>query len=115
MGIYNSLPIVARALSSQIGLNVSVGGNEAYATETGAGFLINLPFFKDAEMLANPLLGYAVHEAAHIRFTDFGDLKIFIQEHMESDKYNVEVLRHLVNLCEDLRIERAMSCRYPVH
>lgn len=57
MGIYNSLPIVARALSSQIGLNVSVGGNEAYATETGAGFLINLPFFKDAEMLANPLLG----------------------------------------------------------
>ena len=25
---------------------------------------------------------------------DFGDLKIFIQEHMESDKYNVEVLRH---------------------
>ena len=40
MGIYNSLPIVARALSSQIGLNVSVGGNEAYATETGAGFLI---------------------------------------------------------------------------
>ena len=113
MGIYNSLPIVARALSSQIGLNVSVGGNEAYATETGAGFLINLPFFKDAEMLANPLLGYAVHEAAHIRFTDFGDLKIFIQEHMESDKYNVEVLRHLVNLCEDLRIERAMSCRYP--
>jgi hypothetical protein len=32
---------------------------------------------------------------------------------MESDKYNVEVLRHLVNLCEDLRIERAMSCRYP--
>lgn len=113
MGIYNSLPIVARALSSQIGLNVSVGGNEAYATETGAGFLINIPFFKDAEMLANPLLGYAVHEAAHIRFTDFGDLKIFMQEHMKSDKYNVEVLKHLVNLCEDLRIERAMSCRYP--
>lgn len=113
MGIYNSLPIVARALSSQIGLNVSVGGSEAYATETSAGYLINLPFFKDADFIADPLLGYAVHEAAHIRFTDFGELNKFIKKQTASSTYNIEVLRHLVNICEDLRIERAMSRRYP--
>lgn len=127
MGIYNSLPIVARALGDQLNINVTVGGSDAYASVDGGKGSINIPFYKDAESISDAILGFTVHEAAHIRFTefdlltpalnalsgqsvevrnDFGDL-------IASGRYNRKVLHSLWNIAEDLRIERSIVRMYP--
>ncbi|MBQ0600807.1 VWA domain-containing protein [Klebsiella oxytoca] len=127
MGIYNSLPIVARALSDQLNINVTVGGSDAYASVVNGKGSINIPFYKDAESISDAILGFTVHEAAHIRFTefdlltpalnalsgqpvevrnDFGDL-------VSSGRYNKKVLHSLWNIAEDLRIERSIVRVFP--
>ena len=64
MGIYNSLPIVARALSSTLAVEITVGGDTAYAGVHNGKGIINIPFLNNADSLANAILGYTVHEAA---------------------------------------------------
>lgn len=112
MGIYNSLPIVARALSDQFGVKVTVGGSTAYASQQGTSFTINIPFYKDAEELSDVLLGYLVHEAAHVKYTEFPILVEGIPARAKQG-YNPSVLHQLVNITEDLRIERAIGRRFP--
>ncbi|MDS0908750.1 VWA domain-containing protein [Morganella morganii] len=112
MGIYNSLPVVARALSDQLGVNVTVGGSTACASQQGSSFTINIPFYKDAEKLSDVLLGYLVHEAAHVKYTEFPILKEDIPARAKQG-YNPSVLGKLVNITEDLRIERAIGRRFP--
>lgn len=112
MGIYNSLPIVARALSDQFGVKVTVGGSTAYASQQGDSFTINIPFYQNAEKLSDVLLGYLVHEAAHVRYTEFPILKDGIPARAKQG-YNPSVLHQLVNITEDLRIERAIGRRFP--
>lgn len=112
MGIYNSLPVVARALSDQFGVNVTIGGSTAYASQQGNSFTINIPFYQDAEQLSDVLLGYLVHEAAHVKYTEFPILKDGIPARAKQG-YNPSVLHQLVNITEDLRIERAISRRFP--
>lgn len=112
MGIYNSLPIVARALSDQFGVKVTVGGSTAYASQQGDAFTINIPFYQNAEKLSDVLLGYLVHEAAHVRYTEFPILKDGIPARAKQG-YNPSVLHQLVNITEDLRIERAIGRRFP--
>ncbi|HCL5580944.1 TPA: VWA domain-containing protein [Citrobacter freundii] len=127
MGIYNSLPIVARALGDQLNITVTVGGSDAYASVVDGKGSINIPFYKDAESISDAILGFTVHEAAHIRFTefdllspalnalsgqsveirnDFGDL-------VASGRYNKKVLHSLWNIAEDLRIERSIVRLFP--
>lgn len=112
MGIYNSLPIVARALSDQLGVTVTVGGSTAYASQQGNSFTINIPFYQDAEKLSDVLLGYLVHEAAHVKYTEFPILVEGIPARAKQG-YNPSVLHQLVNITEDLRIERAIGRRFP--
>ncbi|WP_272570341.1 VWA domain-containing protein [Providencia sp. PROV255] len=112
MGIYNSLPVVARALSDQLGVTVSVGGSTAYASQQGHSFTINIPFYQDAEKLSDVLLGYLVHEAAHVKYTEFPILVDGIPARAKQG-YNPSVLHQLVNITEDLRIERAIGRRFP--
>lgn len=127
MGIYNSLPIVARALGDQLNITVTVGGSDAYASVVDGKGSINIPFYKDAESISDAILGFTVHEAAHIRFTefdllspalnalsgqsveirnDFGDL-------VSTGRYNKKVLHSLWNIAEDLRIERSIVRLFP--
>lgn len=112
MGIYNSLPVVACALSDQFGVNVTVGGSTAYASQQGNSFTINIPFYQDAEKLSDVLLGYLVHEAAHVKYTEFPILVDGIPARAKQG-YNPSVLHQLVNITEDLRIERAIGRRFP--
>lgn len=127
MGIYNSLPIVARALGDQLNTTVTVGGSDAYATMNNGKGTINIPFYRDAEKLSDPILGFTVHEAAHIRFTDFDLLDsalnvlagqpVMVENEfgniVESGRYNKHVLHELWNIAEDLRIERAIVRVFP--
>ncbi|EOC0012483.1 VWA domain-containing protein, partial [Cronobacter turicensis] len=126
-GIYNSLPVVARALADQLDITVTVGGSDAYASSNGGKPLINIPFYKDAESLSDAILGFTIHEAAHIRFTEFDlltpalnrlseqspDVKDEFGVLVASGRYNKKVLHSLWNIAEDLRIERSIVRLFP--
>lgn len=96
-----SLPIVAQALGDKLGVKVVIGQTQGAMTDGKTIFLPPLPA-DDAKtlVLAN---GYIDHEAAHVRFSDDKPFK-----HMKS-----ELEKHVTNLFEDIRIEKAMGRLYP--
>ena len=87
----DTLPILAAAYGRQFGVSVRIGGDQAYTN----GQIIQLPLIENPD-LKNVVLCYLIHEAAHIRFTDFS-----IQKESE--------FQHtLRNIFEDVRIEKGM-------
>lgn len=93
----NALPIVAAAYAEKFGVKISIGGNVAYTD----GESINLPVIPENAPQAQAVWGYLAHEGAHIRFTDFG-----VQR-------RPGIHSELVNIIEDMRIERQMIRTYP--
>lgn len=71
--IINALPLVADALGRKYGVKVIIGGKKA-CTNGATIHLPALPVDSD-ETLLNAARGYIDHEAAHLRFTDFGALR----------------------------------------
>ena len=97
----NAFPIVAAALGNKFGVKVSVGGDDAYTT----GDRIHLPALDtDDSNIKDVAWGYLAHEAAHVRFTDFGEFR-------NADTNPLR--KHIVNILEDIRIEKAMQEPYP--
>lgn len=99
--IYNALPIVAAHYGEQFGVKVVVGGSEA-ATD---GKTVFIPNVSDSFPDHNIVWGYLGHEAAHIRFTNF--------EIFGSIPANQSIRRALLNVIEDVRIEKAMAEKFP--
>lgn len=93
----NALPIVAAAYAERLGVKISIGGDVAYTD----GESINLPVIPENAPQAQAVWGYLAHEGAHIRFTDFG-----VQR-------RPGIHSELVNVIEDMRIERLMIRTYP--
>jgi len=97
----NAFPIVAAALGNKFGVKVSVGGEDAYTT----GDRIHLPALDtDDSNIKDVAWGYLAHEAAHVRFTDFGEFR---------NAATSPLRKHIVNILEDIRIEKAMQEPYP--
>jgi len=97
----NSFPIVAAALGNKFGVKVSVGGEDAYTT----GDRIHLPALDtDDSNIKDVAWGYLAHEAAHVRFTDFGEFR---------NAATSPLRKHIVNILEDIRIEKSMQEPYP--
>ena len=97
----NAFPIVAAALGNKFGVKVSVGGEDAYTT----GNRIHLPALDtDDSNIKDVAWGYLAHEAAHVRFTDFGEFR---------NAATNSLRKHIVNILEDIRIEKAMQEPYP--
>ena len=94
--IFRSLPIVANAIGRSCGVNVYLGGDVACTD----GKNIYLPVADDISQQA--LLGFLLHEAAHVRFSDFEVVKTISNE----------VIRHIANAYEDARIERELGSIY---
>lgn len=100
--ILNCLPLLASALGDRYGVKVEIGGTRAYTN----GKTIQIPALptncdKTAIALAK---GYVDHESAHIRHTDFNQLRL---AHMDS------VTSHICNSIEDWRVEKCLSELYP--
>ena len=97
--LQRALPIVGAALGRKLGVQVEVSGRNAFTD----GKRIVLPAF-DPERPDQALKtwGFLSHEAAHIRYTDFG-----------LDQGGSALRRRLTNLLEDIRIERALGREYP--
>ena len=97
----NAFPIVAAALGNKFGVNVSVGGSDAYTT----GKRINIPAYNlEDPSYKDVAWGYLAHEAAHVRFTDFA---VF------GNAATNPIRKQIVNILEDIRIEKLMQDTYP--
>ena len=97
--LLGALPILAAMLGQKLGVQVVIGGSRAYAD----GQTICLPTLPpDADpslaILAN---GYIDHEAAHIRYTDFGIER------------PTGLTGRIANILEDARIERRLGDYFP--
>ncbi|MBK8168567.1 MAG: hypothetical protein IPK64_21680 [bacterium] len=97
--LLGALPIIAKAVGDRLGVRVVIGQTDEAETD---GDTIHLPALpaEDAALaaLAN---GFIDHEAAHVRFTDFGVPK------------GDGLAGQLANVLEDARVERALCARYP--
>jgi cobaltochelatase CobT len=97
----NAFPIVAAALGNKFGVNVKVGGSDAFTD----GKTINLPAYNlEDSSYKDVAWGYLAHEAAHVRFTDFTDF---------TNATTSPIRKSIVNILEDIRIEKSMIQIYP--
>ncbi len=97
--LQRALPIVGSALGRKLGVQVEVSGQRACTD----GERILIPAFDpECPEQEAKVWGYLSHEAAHVRYTDFG-----------LDQSGSPLRHRLTNLLEDIRIEGAMSREYP--
>lgn len=97
----NAFPIVAAALGNKLGVKVRVGGQDA---ETD-GDTITVPAYDgDNPGYRDVAWGYLAHEAGHVRYTAFD---YFAQA------ASVPIRKAILNVLEDVRIERRLAERYP--
>lgn len=92
-----ALPIVAQAWGQKMGVKVVVGGNTAMTD----GKTIVVPNVNESFGSLEPIWGYLLHEAQHVKDTDF------------SVERRGEFFSSLVNIFEDVRIERDAINEYP--
>ena len=97
--LLGALPILAAMLGQKLGVKVVIGGNRA-CTDGQTICLPALPPDADPSLaiLAN---GYIDHEAAHVRYTDFGIEK------------PTGLTGLITNALEDVRIERLLGECFP--
>ena len=97
----DAFPIVAAALGNNLGVRVMVTGQTARTD----GEMIVIPAY-DGEnpKYRNVAWGYLAHEAAHIRYTDFGVFK---------SACTTPIRKAILNIIEDVRIEKRLAESYP--
>lgn len=100
-GINNALPIIAAAYGRKFGVHVQVGGTQASTN----GKTIRIPEINDTPAAKTLAWGYLTHEAAHVRHTDFRTF--------DATGRQGALVKYLVNVLEDVRVEAAMIHDYP--
>lgn len=100
--VMRSLPLVARVLGRKYGVQVEMGGMNAYTD----GKTIHLPALPSEvpDTLLAMARGYLDHEAAHVRETDFLAL-----EHAKLTPLEM----HVWNTLEDWRVEHKLAAIFP--
>ena len=97
----SAFPIVAAALGNKFGVKVRVGGQDAYTD----GKSITLPAYNlEDPSYKNIAWGFLAHEAGHLRFSDFIEVR---------NSATSPIRKTIVNILEDIRIEKSMIEIYP--
>lgn len=97
----NAFLIVASALGNKLGVKVRVHGGDAYTD----GDVINVPAYDGEDPgYLDVAWGYLAHEAAHVRYTDFEEFR---------RGATTPVRKTVLNILEDVRIERELGRVYP--
>lgn len=99
----SQLERLARTLTEQFGVNVICQGDQAWTD----GRQIVLPSLPEpmAEPLERMMVGYLDHEMAHVAFSDFSVVKVFLDRYPGCEA--------LLNVVEDALIERRAMKRWP--
>lgn len=101
LNLLQAYPIVAAALGRRLGVRVEIHGDRARTN----GNIIQLPATSDESAEYREVAwGYLAHEAAHLRWTDFD---IF------QSAGTLPIRQSLLNIIEDIRIERNLVNLYP--
>ena len=96
-----AFPIVAAALGNRLGVRVMVTGQTARTD----GDMIVIPAYDGEDPNYRDVAwGYLAHEAAHIRYTDFGVFKTAC---------TTPIRKAILNILEDVRIEKRLAESYP--
>ena len=95
--LMGTLPIYGQHLAEQTGVQVIVGGRIAHTD----GKKVHVPFTEDDLPLS---FGYVAHECSHVRNTD---MAVF------QEAAPVPFRKNLLNVLEDIRIERLSMDQYP--
>jgi cobalamin biosynthesis protein CobT len=100
--VMRSLPLVASVLGRKYGVQVEMGGMDAYTD----GKTIHLPALPSEvpDTLLAMARGYLDHEAAHVRETDFSALELARLTPLEM---------HVWNTLEDWRVEHKLAAIFP--
>lgn len=100
--VMRSLPLVASVLGRKYGVQVEMGGSDAYTD----GKTIHLPALPSEvpDTLLAMARGYLDHEAAHVRETDFSALEQARLTPLEM---------HVWNTFEDWRVEHKLAAIFP--
>jgi cobaltochelatase CobT len=97
----SAFPIVAAALGNKFGVKVRVGGQDAYTD----GKSITLPAYNlEDPSYKNIAWGFLAHEAGHLRFSDFIEIR---------NTATSPIRKTIINILEDIRIEKSMIEIYP--
>ena len=97
--LHKAFPIVAAAIGERFGIQVAIGGDQAYTD----GKMIQLPAYNGNDPNYHTVAwGLLAHEAAHIRYSDF-----------TLDYGTSELRRRLAGAIEDVRIEDALANEFP--
>ena len=94
-----ALPIVATAYGEQFGVNVVLSGTDACTD----GKTIVLPLLDNMSELKDVLFGYLAHESSHVRDSNFNVI----------GKCKSELEKVMLNVIEDIRIERLIQDEFP--
>ena len=98
--LVKSLPIVAKALGRNMGVKVELDASHAW-TDGNVIYLPSLPMQDPGvETLG---LGYIIHEAGHIRYSDFS---------IDYAEFS-PIVRKLIGIMEDIRMEKCIIRDYP--
>ena len=98
--LVKSLPIVAKALGRNMGVKVELDASHAW-TDGNVIYLPSLPLQDPGvETLG---LGYIIHEAGHIRYSDFS---------IDYAEFS-PIVRKLIGIMEDIRMEKCIIRDYP--
>lgn len=102
--LIKSLPYLLGLIASGTGVNIKTNP-QAITAGTDGNTIYFPPLPYQGGDLAIYAIGFLVHEAGHIRWTDFDCYQTAVK--------NSPLLRSLVNILEDVRIERLMNKIYP--
>jgi Mg-chelatase subunit ChlD len=100
VSVKNALPIVASVYGQKFGVKVVIGNFDTAMTD---GKTIALPAVAADYQHMDALWGFLAHEAAHVRYTDFG---------VNKDSRG-RLFASFLNIVEDGRIELAMADVFP--
>jgi len=101
--VQQALPILLTALGGKMGVKIEVMGDAAYTD----GETIRIPALpiEGSPSLRTRAYGYGGHEASHVRNTDMRAFTEFARKG--------EFAKHILNIVEDIRIERALIAEFP--
>lgn len=102
--IAHDVPVLAGIYAGQYDCEIKIGGGKAFSTKK----MIQIPFPKEDTL--DLTWCFVVHEAAHIRYSDFDHLEKWLDSKPKADR---KFYKKLLNIVEDTYIEKWILTEFP--
>lgn len=106
---FNYLGTLSRVLSKNRDIVVTISGSMAFTD----GKRINIPVLQEDADIKPKVDGFIDHETLHIIHTDMTKYESYLNAIPDGNKDNKQVFADIMNVVEDVRIEKLGSRKYP--